>query len=339
MPSVRIFVKPPPLAVGLIGAGGITHVHVPAWLELGAQVTVFSQAGAAELAAEYGVNTAASLEELLAGCDIVDICTPTPTHRSYAEAALLAGKDVICEKPIALTRADADAVSTLAEQVGRRVYPAHVVRFFPEYARAKSAVSDGQIGVPAISRFSRIGEYPRWSAWFGDDSQSGGIVMDQMIHDLDIARWISGEVTDVYAVKSASTAGPTVTAQVTLTHEGGALSYISGVWGAPGTTFVTSFSIAGSHGVLRYDSRENSSIRFDGGPRKKGGGTRPETVVGESPYLTQLREFANSYSGGKQPRVSLEDGARAVELAEAANESIATGTSVCVAHRTAGGLS
>lgn len=328
--------KPSPLAVGLIGAGGITQAHVPAWIELGAQVTVFSHAGAAELAAEYGVSSVESLEDLLESCDIVDICTPTPTHRGYAEAALLAGKHIICEKPIALTRADADAVSALAEKVGRQAYPAHVVRFFPEYARAKSAVADGQIGTPAISRFSRVGEYPRWSAWFGDDRQSGGIVMDQMIHDLDIARWISGEVTDVYAVKSASAVGPAVTAQVILTHEGGALSYVSGVWGAPGTTFVTSFSIAGSHGVLRHDSRTDASIRLDGGTREKVGGTRPDISLGESPYLTQLREFANACAGGEPPRVSLDDGARAVELAEAANESIATGASVSVARRTAG---
>lgn len=330
--------KRPPLSIGLIGAGGITHTHLPAWLELGASVTVFSQDGAAELAAKYGVSWVESLAELLANCDIVDVCTPTPTHRGYAEAALLAGKHVVCEKPIALTRADADAVAALAAEVGRQAFPAHVVRFFPEYARAKSAVEEGKIGSPAISRFSRIGEYPTWSAWFGDDHQSGGIVMDQMIHDLDIARWISGEVTDVYAVKSVSVsaAEPCVTAQVTLTHEGGALSYVSGVWGAPGTTFATSFSIAGSQGVLRHDSRTDASLRLDSGPREKGGGMRPDTSLGESPYLTQLREFANAFAGGEPPRVSLEDGARAVELAVAANESIATGASVSVVRTVAG---
>lgn len=324
--------KRPSLSIGLIGAGGITHTHLPAWLELGASVTVYSHDGAAQLAAEYGVRAVDSLEELLDSCDIVDICTPTPTHRGYAETALRSGKHVVCEKPIALTRADADAVGVLAAEVDRQVYPAHVVRFFPEYARAKSAVEEGKIGSPAVSRFSRIGEYPRWSAWFGDDRQSGGIVMDQMIHDLDIARWISGEVTDVYAVKSVSTSAAETceTAQVTLTHESGALSYVSGVWGAPGTTFATSFSIAGSHGVLRHDSRTDASLRLDSGPHEKGGGMRPDTSLGESPYLTQLREFATAFACSEPPRVSLEDGARAVELAVAANESIATGLSVSV---------
>ena len=324
-------------SIGLIGAGGITHAHLPAWIELGAKVTVYSHDGAEELAAAYGIRAVGSLGELLECCDIVDICTPTPTHRSYAEAALRAGKHVVCEKPLALTREDADAVSALASEVGRQAYPAHVVRFFPQYARAKLAVEEGKIGSPAISRFSRVGEYPSWSPWFGDDSQSGGIVMDQMIHDLDIARWIVGEVTDVYAVKSvsATAAEPCVTAQVTLTHEGGALSYISGVWGAPGTTFVTSFSIAGSHGVLRHDSRHDAAFQLDGGAVEKGGGMRPDTSLGESPYLTQLREFADAFAGGQSPRVSLEDGARAVELAMAANESIATGASVPVVRRAA----
>ena len=192
------------LTIGLIGAGGITHVHIPAWLALGARVTVFSLEGAAAVAAKYGIGVADSLEELLNGCDVVDICTPTPTHRGLAELALRAGKHVICEKPIALTKADADALAELAASVDRQLHPAHVVRYFAEYALAQAAVAAGQIGEVAILRFSRIGEFPTWSAWFADEAQSGGIVMDQMIHDLDIARWIAGEVTEVYAVKSAA---------------------------------------------------------------------------------------------------------------------------------------
>ncbi len=327
------------LRVGLIGAGGITHTHVPAWQELGATIAVFSLAGADALAEQYGLRAVDTLAELLSDVDIVDICAPTPHHREYIEAALQAGKDVICEKPLALTREDCDAIAALAKRLGRQVYPAHVVRFFPEYARAKQAVADGVIGQVAVSRFTRIGEYPSWSEWFGDESLSGGIVMDQMIHDLDIARWISGEVTKVYAVRSISgsepgseptSGGKQVSAQVVLTHHSGAISYVSGVWGAAGTAFTTSYSLAGTGGVLNHDAGTGGSFRLNAGTASPLSSMRPDTSFVESPYLTELREFARAFSTGEVPRVSLEDGARAVELAAAANLSIASGEPVPV---------
>ena len=315
--------------IGLIGAGGITHVHIPAWLALGARVTVFSLEGAAAVAAQYGIDAVDSLDELLERCDVVDICTPTPTHYRLAERALRAGKHVICEKPIALCAADADTLAELAAFVGKQLHPAHVVRYFAEYALAHKAVGAGTIGEPAILRFSRIGEFPAWASWFADEAQSGGIVLDQMIHDLDIARWIAGEVTEIYAVKHV--ASGCETAQVVLTHESGALSYVTGVWGAPGTTFATSFSIAGSKGVLNHDSKSDASLRFDlGAPLPGAHSQRPDTSLDESPYLTELREFAAAIEGGAAPRVSLGDASRAVELAVAANESIASGRSVSV---------
>jgi predicted dehydrogenase len=72
------------LKVGLIGAGGITDVHVPAWLALGAKVTVFSATGAERLAQRYGLTVADSLEDAFDAADIVDICTPTTSHSAIA---------------------------------------------------------------------------------------------------------------------------------------------------------------------------------------------------------------------------------------------------------------
>ena len=134
------------LKVGLVGSGGITHVHVPAWLALGATVTVYSLEGAEELAAQYGLSVASSLEELLAVSDILDICTPTNSHAPIAMAAIRAGKDIICEKPVGLTVEEARAVLGAARTAGVHLYPAHVVRFFPEYAAARSAIEAGRLG-------------------------------------------------------------------------------------------------------------------------------------------------------------------------------------------------
>lgn len=317
--------------VGMIGAGGIARAHLPAWLSMGTDVTVFSVAGAEALVAECGGGVVVdSLDELLAGCDVVDIVTPTPTHRELSEASLMAGKDVVCEKPLGRTASDAQAIVDLAAELGRQVYPGHVVRFFPEYAAMRRAVVDGVIGTPAVARFTRNGTFPAWADWFADDAQSGGVVLDLMIHDLDIARWTMGEVTEVYATaardRSGSGADVSV-AEAVLTHAGGAISHVRAVWGPPGSTFWTSFNVAGSAGVLRFDTREEKSFRLDGASTTAGA-MLPDLGFVESPYLTELREFARAFEGGPTPRVTGSDGVTAVRLAEAVQESIRTGHAV-----------
>ena len=318
--------------VGLIGAGGIARSHVPAWLAMGAELTVYSTLGAEELANQFGHCTVvSSLDELLASCDVVDIVTPTPTHREYAELALHAGKDVVCEKPLGRNAADAQAIVDLAAQLGRQVYPGHVVRFFPEYAAMREAVVNETIGTPAIARFTRTGSFPAWADWFADDAQSGGVVLDLMIHDLDIARWVMGEVVAVYATASRdrTAEGAEVSvAEATLTHASGAISYVRGVWGPPGTTFWTSFNVAGDQGVLRFDTREEKSFRLDAAKSAAAGAMLPDLGFVESPYLTELREFATAFEGGPTPRVTGSDGVTAVRLAEAALDSIRLGRTI-----------
>ncbi|MGP6172223.1 Gfo/Idh/MocA family protein [Microbacterium sp. A204] len=292
------------LRVGVIGAGEISHDHVRGWLELGAQVTAYSRSGAAALVHDYGLAEVDSLDELLRVSDVVDICTPTTTHPDLVRAALEARVPIICEKPLALTADAAQDLVDEAREAGIPLYPAHVVRFMDDYSAAKRAVDDGEIGAASIARFRRSGAFPTWGSWFADEQQSGGIVLDQMIHDIDFAGWVCGPVVSVCGMRSAPVPGsPAVSAQLQLQHEGGAISYVTGIWGAPGLEFSTRFSIAGDAGVLRHDSRDSAE--------------------GESPYTTQLRELARAITGEGTSRVSGADGVEAVRVARAAIETIA----------------
>ena len=322
------------LRVGVVGAGGISHEHVRGWIALGAQVSAYSRSGAADLVAEYGIAEVASLTELLESSDLVDICTPTGTHPALVRAAIMAGVPIICEKPLALTADEAEALVTEAHGAGVPLFPAHVVRFFPEYARAKQSVDAGDIGTVAVSRFRRAGEFPSWAPWFANDNDSGGIVLDQMIHDIDIAGWISGPVVSVFGTRSAPVEGsPVVSAQLQLTHASGAISFVTGVWGAPGLTFSTSFSIAGDAGVLEHDSRDDNTARVDLGRATTAASDRPDSALIESPYLSQLREFVGAWRGEQNARVTGTDGVTAVRVARAAIESIASGSVVAIDHK------
>lgn len=320
------------LRVGLIGSGSVSRSHAPHWVSLGATVLVHSLEGAEELAAECGgLTVVPTLAELLERVDVVDICTPTATHAQVALQAIAAGRHVLCEKPLGRTLEEAQQVAAAARAAGVQVYPAHVVRFFPEYATLHAAVEQGRIGRPAVLRFSRGGSGPT-KDWFFDDAESGGPILDLMVHDFDQARWIAGEVVRVFAVQNPRTVDGQVprhvTAHVTLVHENGAISHVHGVWGPPGMDFPTAFDVAGESGTLRFDYRNARTVVENLAAAPTELSYLPPTLAEESPYLTEVREFAAAFTGGPAPRVSLDDGVIAVALAQAARQSVETGAPV-----------
>ncbi|WP_114856233.1 Gfo/Idh/MocA family protein [Brachybacterium sp. YJGR34] len=321
----------PPLRVGVVGTGSISRAHVPGWSEIGAETHCYSHDGAEDFAVETGARVHATLEELLEAVDVVDVCTPTPAHPEVVHAALDAGKDVICEKPLALTPEDARAMLEHAERAGRTLYPAHVVRFFPQYAAAKRAIDTGAVGALAVLRFERTGSLPDRS-WFADEELSGGIVMDQMIHDIDQAIWLAGPVERVYAQQSIAAGTATVrTAHAVLTHRSGAISHCRGFWGPVGTDFRYTFDLAGDGGRLQYDSAGDVGITFDevaAARQSRGDGFLPDVATLADPYAAEIVEFAGALAGGAPARVDAADGVVAVEVSRAAQESLRTGRSI-----------
>lgn len=317
-----------PLNVGVVGAGGIAPSHLAAWKHLGARLSIFSiDDRAPEVAARFGATVCESLDDLLETADTIDVCTPTFAHHEIVLAAARAGRDVVCEKPLARTHDQAVAMIDACRSAGVRLYPGQVVRFFPEYAAAKQAVDGGTIGTPAVLRFSRRGAAPS-REWFHDTERSGGIIVDQMIHDIDYARWVAGEVERVFARVTGGGDQPT-TAYVVLTHDSGTLTHITGAWGHPATVFRTNFSLSGSSGLLEHNSTGRPALSWDladAGPQ--GGGLLPADAFTESPFLIEIREFAAALAGGPAPRVTAEDGLAALDIALAALESAQTGRAV-----------
>lgn len=316
------------LRVGLIGAGGISHAHAPAWLAVGADVVVHALAGAEALADRYGLTVADSRASLWPQVDIVDIVTPTATHHMLALEAIRAGKHVICEKPLALTGADAEDLLSAAQAANVRLFPAHVVRYFPQYVGARQAIEGGRIGRAAVFRFRRQSAAPE-VPWFFDDAVSGGIIMDQMIHDLDQAEWLAGPVRRVFARarRVEGELAPVVSAHVVLDHVSGAISHVHGTWGSAALPFSFSFDLAGDRGVLRYDSSRDDVIRLHV-TAESGGGYLPPDDGSPSPYAAELADFVHAIREGGEAQVDAADGVRAVRLAEAARRSVETGLPV-----------
>ncbi|TDE88869.1 Gfo/Idh/MocA family oxidoreductase [Occultella glacieicola] len=318
----------------MIGAGGIAGAHLSAWLSIGAEISHFSTAGAQALAASHGGVAVDSFAELLDLVDVVDIVTPTPSHLGYVQAGAAAGKHVFCEKPLARTSTDARLAIEACRAAGVQLYPGHVVRYFSEYESMHREVAAGTIGTVAVQRFTRTGSRPDMD-WFHDEEASGGVILDQMIHDLDFACWNAGPVGTVFARQAGTGTGKdgVVSAHVILQHHSGAITHAAGTWARPGTAFRTTFEIAGTGGILRHDSAEHKPLVIDGGAGhdgRAGTGLLPE-VSGVGPFELELSEIARAFMGGDPPRVSAEDGLAAILVAEAAVTSLQIGQPVAVA--------
>ena len=325
------------MRVGIVGAGFMGTTHAAGWAETPAQIVGFTAETnneASKLAAQYKASVYASLDEMLPDVDVVDICSPTHLHHEMALKAAAAGKHVVCEKPLARTTAQAQETVAACEQAGVQLLVAHVVRFFPEYALAHAAVEEGQIGKPGVIRLHRGSYRPKKPAgnWFLDEEKSGGILMDLMIHDYDYACWVAGDVESVSA-RRVTEAHPDALVDyglVILGHRSGALSHISGAWAYPPPTFRTKLEIAGDRGLIEFDSDsaapiQNLILRSQADAPDV---ALPSSPVSESPYTTQIKEFHRALADGETPRVTANDGLRAVQIAAAAIESAHSGQPV-----------
>jgi predicted dehydrogenase len=274
-----------------------------------------------------------SSEDLISKVDVVDICLPTPAHHEFSLKAIAAGRALFLEKPIARTFDEAREVVEAAEKANVPLMPGHVVRFFPEYARGRAIVLDDGIGKPAAARTRRGGGAPSGElGWFLDHSKSGGVLLDLVIHDFDWLRWTLGEVKHLFSrsLSSKLGEGPDY-ALTTLTFENGCVGHVEGTWMDPGG-FRTTFEIAGSKGLIQYDSRENVALRTTVKPAAAEGAPLPslEGSAGplEDPYYLELDGFLAAVRNGTPPPISGRDGLAAVAIAEAAIESARTGAVV-----------
>jgi len=332
------------MRVGIVGVGSMGSIHAAGWAETPAKIAGFlhrTEAGARPLADQYGGQVYADLDALLADVDVVDICTPTHLHHEMVLKAAEAGRHVICEKPIARTVEQGQEMIAACKAAGVRLLVAHVVRSFPEYALAKAAVDRGEIGQPAVIRLARESSGPRKAVnnWFLDLVKSGGMILDLMIHDFDYARWVAGEVQTVYAksiwntqATAESPADPVRDHGLAiLTHRNGALSHVAGSWALPPPEFHTRFEIAGTEGLIQYDSESTKPIHlyFHKEEAEEAPAVpRPSSPLSESPYTTEIKAFYEALVHDAPVPVSAEDGLAALQIALAALESARTGVAV-----------
>lgn len=309
------------------------NAHAKGWQQAGANligISAKNQESARQLAQTYQTKAFDAYQELLEQVDIIDICVPTDLHKAMVLEAAQAKKHIICEKPIALNLEDARTMIDACNDAGVRLFIAMVVRFFPQYRSAKAAFDAGQLGDLGVIRLKRISHQPIGDeAWFTTEERSGGMIVDLMLHDLDYARWLAGKVKRVYAksVRGSQPDAPGDYALITLGFENGAMALIEGGWAYPAGVFRTSMDIAGSKGLIEWQSDDSQTIKPFLKPKEPGKVARvgiPSSGT-EDPYVTEIKHAYEAIRDNKPFLVTAEDGLEALRLALAAKESLKTG--------------
>jgi predicted dehydrogenase len=280
---------------------------------------------AAGLAKECGARVATAEEICVApDVDLVVVATPTHLHAEYAIAAAKSGKHVFCEKPIARTREQAEAMVRACDAAGVTLAVGHVVRYFPEYQLAKQLLDDGTLGRPAIATLVR-GNFPVGSAreWYLDPAKSGGVVLDLMLHDLDTVRWWFGEPSRLYARRFAGSAGLEY-ALATIRYDDRPIVHLEGSW-AEHSGFRTGFELRGDRGMVVHDSRAASPLTVQSRTGPSGPAMMASPTLSESPYRRQLRDVIARIRRGARPLIDGREGLRSLALGLAVIESADSG--------------
>ncbi|MGA2268287.1 MAG: Gfo/Idh/MocA family oxidoreductase [Bryobacteraceae bacterium] len=161
--------------------------------------------------------------------DAVAICTPTNTHYQMILDAAAAGKHIFCEKPIDLSIEKIVRINAEVEKRGVELMVGFNRRYDPNFLKVHDTVKAGGIGEPHILRITSRDPAPPPETYI---RASGGIFLDMTIHDFDMARYLMGDVTEVYARADVlvdpvfQSAGDWDTVMVTLTFANGALGAI-----------------------------------------------------------------------------------------------------------------
>jgi predicted dehydrogenase len=279
--------------------------------------------GAIDLGRDIKVYRA--LAEVLADpeVELVDLCVPTPLHPAQSIAALQAGKHVLCEKPLALTSADARKIVRAAQSAPGFFMPAMCMRFWPGWAFLKQLVAAEPYGKVQAASFRRLSPMPGWSkATYAQGNQSGGALLDLHIHDTDFVQFLFGRPA---AVSSAglTRAGNSIDHVITQYHfRRGPVVHAEGSWLLTGN-FNMAYTLLCERATLDYNLARGADALLLTEP-----GKAPRTLkcAGPDGYSGEINYLLQAIQSGKAPKVvTAQDGLAAIEICEAEAKSVRTG--------------
>ena len=334
------------LRVGIVGAG-IGAEHFQAYLALTDRFEVrymcdLDDARAAQaVSGRKAVTITRNLDQILADpeIDLVDICLPPHLHLSACSAALQAGKDVICEKPLVASLAEADQLADMMQQTGRKVFPVFQYRYGAGAAKLQKLMAAGLAGTPLVGSLET--HWHRDEAYYAVDwrgswaGERGGAILGHAIHIHD---WLSsafGEIDSVFAYLATRVNEIEVEdcASLSIRMRSGALITSSVTLGAATDTSRLRFCFSGltaESGLEPYKLADSDWQFIARAPQRQ---AEIESVLADlTPPLSGFQGlFAAIYDhlvSGQGDIVSFADGRRSIEFVTAVYRSAREGKQI-----------
>lgn len=324
------------MKLAVLGVGRIGRMHARYAVESAAidEVRFYDvdAAAAQAAAADLGIQSEPGLPTLLAWADGALIATPTPVHEESVLACLAAGVPVLCEKPLALDPAVVERLAAAADRAGVALVVGYQRRFDPEATAIRAGIRSGEYGTVYLVRAVAMDARPPSVEYIAG---SGGIFIDQLVHDLDALPWLLGErVVKVSATGSVlvdpaiGAVGDVDTAVVVLTFASGAIGVIS-AGRRNGDGYDNRWEISAEHASVTAGLSDRTPLRVLGAPDLLAGPAWPGFPERwETAYRAEIVGFADVVAGRIDNPSPARDGLHALEIATACQESLTTGRPV-----------
>ena len=339
---------------GVIGSGGIAKRRtIPEGIikarnaQLSAVFDINKQVNA-EVAREYGAEEAAGINELLdADIDAVYIATPAHVHAEQVRACAEAGKNVLCEKPLGMTVAEAEGMIELCRQKKIKLGCAFMMRFVSQHREALRLIKEGRLGKPVYARAQLSCWYPPIKgAWRQNPATGGGgSLIDMGGHCIDLLEMFFGRISRIscFINNSVHDYKSEDSATAMLFFENGALATVDTFFCIPDNSSKNVFELYGSKGSILAEGTigqgpagrmtaflEQHGKDYDAQQARsaaEGLTIEPEPV---NTYQAEIEEFSRAVLEDREPLISGELGLRSQKILTACYESARLGKVVMI---------
>lgn len=330
-----------PVRIAVVGAGriGANHAELVARRVVGASLVAVSDPigdAAARLANELGAATSTTdVSDVLASVEVdaVLIAAPARSHTDLVVAAAEAGKHVFCEKPMAITLADADRAIAAAASAGVVLQVGFNRRFAPGFVAARAAIDAGHVGTPQLLRSLTRDPGP----WAGDPARvpQWTIFFETLIHDFDTLCFLNPGATPVRVTAvadalirpDAKASGHLDTAVVTVVFDNGAIATAEASFSALYGYDVRG-EVFGSAGMVTAGRGNTTDMVFYGSSGIEIDTSRRDTDLLRASYIGEFTAFVDAIQSGSAATVTGHDARTALAIALAAVRSVETGAAV-----------
>lgn len=320
----------------IVGCGAISSTHGDAILRCKkAKLYAVCDIDRARLLAaadRYHCKSFADYHEMLSdeSIDVVHLCTPHYLHAPMAISAMKAGKDVIVEKPMAISVPDAQEMINVSGQTGKRLGVCFQNRYNTTSLKLKEVLASGKagkvLGGKAFITWRRDAAYYAKDAWRGTwDREGGGVLINQAIHTLDLLQWYMGEVEQIKASIATRLLDGVIevedTAEATIKFKNGAvvLFYATNCYCVDSPVEI---ELICEKATIRW--KDDLTIQYKNGETEHQ--TNVDKATGEKAYWggghkLLIEDFYDKLAGGQSFELDGAQGIKAVEIVSAIYKS------------------